>query len=1295
MMFKKNILVSFWLLVPFLFLNNIYSSTPPTLTAAGNQYYCPQSQQNIVTDFNITNPDNAEIKSIYIQISSGYQRGEDILKLNGTVANIAVSSFDSLEGKIVLTWVGSGTANLSSLITAVKNIVFQSNSATPTGTKTFSITIGEANYLPTTKHYYEYVPSLGITWQNAKTAAESRNYYGLKGYLATVTTIEEAKLTGEQASGAGWIGGSDVAVEGTWRWMTGPETGKSFWIGGGNGTTAGTDIPFAFWNSSNNEPNNLGNEDYAHVTAPGIGTPGSWNDLSNIGGSSGDYQPKGYIVEYGGTLGDPVLNISASTKISIAEITSSSGDIGCGTTKVSLTASSSSGKILWFSSLTGGTPIASGYVFSPTISTTTTYYALASSDGVCEKGTRVPVVATIYQIPTITNTTTQSICQVGSAFLSAAASSGIVNWYSNLTGGSILHLGNSFTTPIINSTTTYYVDATENGCTTAQRTPVTVTVFKTDKPTTSLPEQTFCSSENATLNNLSINGTDILWYATANSTIPLNKIQSILNNTSYFATQTINSCESTERLEIKVKIFETPTPQINIPKLSLCDSNITGTDVDGEETFDLTLNNTFILNGKNTTDFNIRFYKDAALIQPINNPTNFKNTKIGSPQTIYFFIENKNSPSCNATGSFKIEVSPLPVLKSSQVILEQCDDDENNDGFSSFNLNQANELISANYKNEQFEFYKDAGFTQLITNPLAYENPTVINSTVYVKIKTVFGCERFASIKLKVGATQIPSTFHLNYYTCEDLPSTNQDGKTIFNFSDATQQLIDTKSIFSSQLVRISYYESLENALSEINAIPDISNYKNSTPWEQKIYIRIDSDDVNACLGLNHVITLHVEPLPVANPVTIDRQCDDNDDGFFPFDTSKVDETVRNGQSNITVNYFDENNNLLPSPLPNPFLTKSQTITIKVENSTSSVNPSCSDETTLEFIVDVSPKIYPVTIPALCDDGLDTTDGFSSFDTSNIEAQLLGAQNGMKVTYTNENNTILPSPLPNPFFSNSQKITATVTNKLNEFCSISADLNFVVNPLPSFEVEPEQIVCLNLLPKTLEIYNSKDNYTYEWFDEQGNTIGNSNEVLINKGGTYTVLATSNLGCVSLPRSIHVEESIIAEIDLNDIVIVDDSNNNTITINTSNNNLGIGNYEFSLDDIFGFYQDEPYFDNVEAGIHTIYIRDKNNCGIAAIDVSVLGFPKFFTPNNDGYNDTWEVKGANVLFYPTSSIQIFDRFGKLITQLNVSSNGWDGSYKGEMLSSTDYWYSVQLIDTSGNIREKRGHFSLIRK
>ncbi|MEX1382564.1 T9SS type B sorting domain-containing protein, partial [Lutibacter sp.] len=572
---------------------------------------------------------------------------------------------------------------------------------------------------------------------------------------------------------------------------------------------------------------------------------------------------------------------------------------------------------------------------------------------------------------------------------------------------------------------------------------------------------------------------------------------------------------------------------------------------------------------------------------------------------------------------------------------------------------------------------------------------SVINSAVYVKVKTINGCERSAKINLKVGATQIPSDFHLDYYLCEEYPSNNQDGRTFFNFSDATQQLIATKPVFSSQEVRISYFENLEDALSEINAIPDISNYKNTTPWEQKIYIRIDSDDVNACLGLNHVITLHVEKLPVANPVTIERMCDDDQDGFFPFDVSNIDTTIRNGQTSITISYFDENGNALPSPLPNLFLTKSQTITIKVENNNSTINPACSDETTLEFIVDDAPEVYPLTIEPLCDDGEDTTDGFSYFNTSNIESSLLGGQTNMEVFYFDAVNNPLPSPLPNPFFTASQTVTVIIQNPLNTVCSVSTNLNFVVNPLPSFEVLPEQILCLNTPPTVLEPLNPQDNYTYQWFDSNGNLLSNVASYATFEGGFFTVIATSNLGCESLPRTIFVEKSDVATIDLDDLIIVDDSSNNSITINDANNNLGDDDYEYSLNDEFGPFQDAPFFDNVPAGIHTLYVRDTDNCGTAALEISIIGYPKFFTPNNDGYNDTWNIIGINRDFYPTSTLNIFDRYGKLIAQINPTIEGWNGLYNGKQLPSTDYWFTVELKDKTGKIRNKQGHFSLIRR
>ncbi len=221
----------FFLILVSLIAFNVWSQTPPILSANGNQAYCPLSTIPIVTDFNLTSGTN-QVDALFIQISTGYVNGQDILQLTGANPNITAKPFNTLEGKLELEWTGANSPNDAEIIAAIKNVVFRSTAANPLNDKTFSITVGEANYLPSTGHYYEYVPSVGITWSNAKTTAEGRNYYGLQGYLATITSADEAKLSGEQAAGAGWIGGSDEAVEGTWRWMTGPETGKSFWVNG-------------------------------------------------------------------------------------------------------------------------------------------------------------------------------------------------------------------------------------------------------------------------------------------------------------------------------------------------------------------------------------------------------------------------------------------------------------------------------------------------------------------------------------------------------------------------------------------------------------------------------------------------------------------------------------------------------------------------------------------------------------------------------------------------------------------------------------------------------------------------------------------------------------------------------------------------------------------------------------------------------------------------------------------------------------------------------------------------------
>jgi hypothetical protein len=144
-------------------------------------------------------------------------------------------------------------------------------------------------------------------------------YYGLQGYLVTILSEEENPISAEQITGVGWIGASDEGVEGAWNWVTGPEAGTNFWNGNFSGSAAAG--MYSNWNTNPPEPNQSGNEDYAHITDDSVGDIGSWNDLPDDTPDSGVYQAKGFIVEYGGMPGDPILNLSSSTSLNAPNIT--------------------------------------------------------------------------------------------------------------------------------------------------------------------------------------------------------------------------------------------------------------------------------------------------------------------------------------------------------------------------------------------------------------------------------------------------------------------------------------------------------------------------------------------------------------------------------------------------------------------------------------------------------------------------------------------------------------------------------------------------------------------------------------------------------------------------------------------------------------------------------------------------------------------------------------------------------------------------------------------------------------
>jgi gliding motility-associated-like protein len=700
----------------------------------------------------------------------------------------------------------------------------------------------------------------------------------------------------------------------------------------------------------------------------------------------------------------------------------------------------------------------------------------------------------------------------------------------------------------------------------------------------------------------------------------------------------------------------------------------------------------------------------------------YTNSKAGG-EKIYVRVLNKSSGCFRATTSFDIKVAALPLVKP-LITVEQCDDDEINDGKSLFNLTKNESLISSDYENETFEYYTDSDLNvdSRITDPTKFTNEA-FNQSVYVKIITSNNCFRTSQIDIKVGASLIADNFMLSYAVCDDSPALTQDGIATFSsdiLKDVKEKLIASDAKFSAQTIKVSLFENKEDALTNKNIVNIENSYTNTTPTNQAIWASIENTELSSveCLGLKQVATLYVEPKPIANAVTIAKQCDgdsvldlDPQDGKFPFDTSTIQSTLIGSQTNVTTYYYLPDGTLIGNELPNPFLSTSQTIDIKIELASSLggvSNPDglCFDTTTLEFVVNDSPQAYPVTIAPQCDDGTDDSDGFSEFDTSNVLNTLLTnpstgiTQSKYTVSFSYKDDkgvSQTAATLPNPFNTTTQTVTATVTNPLNTTCVITKNIEFVVNPLPLFErADNTSIVCLNLDPIPIGVKASDNrSYTYTWTRNgtafPTNVSGVDSTILIGLGGEYEVTAKTTDG-TNCTKSLKftINESKIATVLRKDIVVKDltKDNNNTITILTET--LGIGDYEYAIDDITGPYQDEPLFEKVRPGIHTIYIRDKNDCGIAKIEVSVIGFKKFFTPNGDGYHDKWKILGIRADFQAKTKVYIFDRYGKLIKELDPLTDGWDGNFNGRPMPASDYWFRINLEDG----REFKSHFSLIR-
>ena len=307
---------------------------------------------------------------------------------------------------------------------------------------------------------------------------------------------------------------------------------------------------------------------------------------------------------------------------------------------------------------------------------------------------------------------------------------------------------------------------------------------------------------------------------------------------------------------------------------------------------------------------------------------------------------------------------------------------------------------------------------------------------------------------------------------------------------------------------------------------------------------------------------------------------------------------------------------------------------------------------------------------------------FGEFDLSELEMEILGEQSPdfYSVTYhiSDADANSGENPLPENYTNivNPQTIYARVVHDQISLCNSMVDFRLQVSNYPDLNMATEARYCEDQETVTLTADPGFDSYLWS-------TGETTQSITVNEAGTYTVDVSTIYGTESCTSA---AEIVVSPSGPATSVVIETSdwtaNSNTITIFAT----GQGEYEYSLDGVN--YQESPVFTDLPVGIYTVYINDIHGCGSVPFEVVLLNYPKFFTPNGDGINETWRIPLSSL--EPDMEINIFDRYGKFITSFSPMGGGWDGTYNGRRLPSTDYWFVVVRAD--GQVH--KGHFSMIR-
>lgn len=690
------------------------------------------------------------------------------------------------------------------------------------------------------------------------------------------------------------------------------------------------------------------------------------------------------------------------------------------------------------------------------------------------------------------------------------------------------------------------------------------------------------------------------------------------------------------------------------------------------------------------------------------------------------------------TATFNKPPTINPPTVGQSYDLEECDSDGTFDNSTNFDLTTNSNSILNGQTDVKISYHLSNNDAQTNTNPIT--NPSTFKSTsnpqkIFVRLTNINSeCFSLTDYDIIVN-NNINITQPSDYVVCDDTDSgNNTDGLySSFLLSSKDSEILGT---LDPSTHMVSYHQSLSDAQNDLNPINKNTLFTNTTKDTQVIFVRVENNV--GCLNTASSFNLIITSVPDFVTIPPYQQCDfdaNPTDGFTTFNLKSKEAEISNNATNITVYFFENqidfnNNSPITSPInytnTTPF---SQTLLVKIVDNTT----QCFNIGSLDLTVNSS--------------GLSTFDDMYSYelDTNALNpnaAQSMGSQNTFFdfdikrddiITKSNEaltNSTHyiefyrtaidaslqtnkITSPYNDDLFTDNSEVFVRIISKHNNACESIGKFNVHVEnlPIPQGNLN-DLILCVdnprsNPQPHTVILNADTGNPTdtYKWY-LNGNLISNetSNIYNANSAGKYKVEAyrkypNINSLCMGYNTFFVKESNQALVVNIKSVDDQDNPESNKIEITVD----GIGDYEYALNstNLSDFVKDDENlsytFTNIPLGLNTISVRDRNGCGIVTSNkTSTIYFQRHFTPNGDGHFDTWKVLGVNNDYYDVVKVQIFNRFGKLISEItNKNHPGWDGVYNGTTLPTNDYWYNAELIDSNGKVRKKTGHFSLLSK